>query len=118
MRSLFMCVTLLLSTAATLALEACNEGELNCRQLCNEAQDEDCTSITGDCDDFCEALTNVQDESGCNDEREAYADCLNGEGVCSNSCNGDEAALTTCLSSYCATRLDEPDCTTLVASFN
>jgi len=112
-----MCLTLLVSTAVTVALPACEEGELDCRQLCNAAQDEDCTTITGDCGDFCGALTNVQDESGCNDEREAYSDCLNGEGVCSASCNGDEAALTNCLTTYCATRLDTPDCMTLVESF-
>lgn len=109
--------TLLASLTATLVVQACNEGELDCRQLCNEGQDKDCTSITGDCDDFCESLTNVQDDSSCKDEREAYADCLNGEGVCSSSCGGDESALTDCLSAYCASRLDEPDCMTLVASF-
>ena len=110
--------TFLASLTATLVVQACNEGELDCRQLCNEGQDKDCTSITGDCDDFCESLTNVQDESGCDDEREAYSDCLNDEGVCSASCNSSESALTNCLTVYCATRLTEPDCMTLAASFN
>jgi len=117
MRTLVLFVTFLASMSATLALEACKEGELDCRQLCNQAQDEDCTTITGDCSDFCDALTDVQDESGCSDEREAYSDCLNGEGVCSSSCNGDEAALTSCLTNYCLTRLDDPDCMTLIDSF-
>jgi hypothetical protein len=118
MRTLGLLVTFLVSLSTTIALEACKEGELDCQQLCDDGQAEDCTSITGDCGDFCDALTNVQDESGCNDEREAYSDCLNDEGVCSNSCNSVESALTTCLTNYCATRLAEPDCMTLVASFN
>lgn len=117
MRSLALFVTLVLSASATVALQACEEGELDCRQLCKQGQDEDCTSITGDCDDFCDSLTNIQDESGCNDEREAYSDCLNGEGVCSSSCNADESALSSCIGTYCATRLDDSDCATLVASF-
>ncbi len=117
MRRLALLLTFLASTAATLLAPACNEGELDCRQLCNEGQDKDCTSIMGDCDEFCESLTNVQDESGCADEREAYSDCLNDEGVCSNSCNSSENALTSCLTAYCATRLGEPDCMTLVNSF-
>ncbi|HET6582419.1 MAG TPA: hypothetical protein VFG69_03205 [Nannocystaceae bacterium] len=118
MRRIALLTTFLASLTATVALQACNEGELDCRQLCKKGQDEDCTTITGDCGDFCESLTNVQDESGCGDERESYSDCLNGEGVCSSDCNGEESALTSCLSAYCATRLDDADCMTLIASFN
>jgi hypothetical protein len=118
MRHLLLSITFISSLAATLALEACNEGELDCKQLCDQGQDEDCTSITGDCGEFCNALTNVQDEAGCADEREAYSACLNDEGVCSNSCNGTESDLTNCLTMYCATRLTEPDCMTLAGSFN
>jgi len=118
MRRAAYLATFLVSALVGAIAPACNEGELDCRGLCEEGQDKDCTSITGDCGDFCEAMTNVQDESGCGDEREAYADCLNGEGVCSSDCNGDEDALTTCLTAYCATRLTEPDCMTLAASFN
>jgi hypothetical protein len=117
MRRLALLVTFLASTLATALAPACNDGELDCRQLCNEAQDKDCTSITGDCGDFCEALTNVQDDSGCADEREAYSDCLNDKGVCAGECNGAETALTTCLGTYCAGHASEPDCMTLINSF-
>jgi hypothetical protein len=118
MRPFILLLTLLSSTAVTLALPACEEGELSCRQLCEDGQDEDCTTITGDCTDFCDAVTNLQDESGCADEREAYDDCLNEEGVCSNSCNAAESAFTNCYTNYCATRLDTADCMTLAESFN
>lgn len=117
MRHILLTFTFFGSMAAALALEAC-KGELNCKQLCDAGQEDDCTSITGDCGEFCNAMTNVQDESGCADEREAYADCLNDEGVCSGSCGGTESDLTTCLTVYCATRLTEPDCMTLAESFN
>ena len=117
MRSLLLFATLLASTIVTLALPACEEGELSCQQLCDEGQEKDCTTIPGDCGDFCNALTNVQYESGCNDEREDYDSCLNDEGVCADACNGAESALTNCLTTYCATRLTEPDCTTLAESF-
>jgi hypothetical protein len=117
MRRLALLVTFLASTTATALAPACNDGELDCRQLCNEAQDKDCTSIMGDCGDFCEALTNVQDDSGCADEREAYSDCLNDKGVCAGDCNGAETALTTCLGTYCLAHANTPDCMTLVNSF-
>jgi hypothetical protein len=118
MRRAVYFATFLVSALVGAIAPACNEGELDCRGLCEEGQDKDCTSITGDCSDFCEAMTNVQDESGCGDEREAYADCLNGEGVCSNDCNGDEDALTDCLIAFCLTHAADPDCVTLTASFN
>jgi hypothetical protein len=117
MRRLALLLTLLASTAVTLAIEACEEGELDCRQLCKQGQDKDCTSITGDCDDFCDALTGVQDEAGCTDERESYADCLNGEGVCSSDCSADEATLRNCVTAFCATHATNADCVTLVASY-
>lgn len=118
MRRAAYLATFLASVFVGAIAPACNEGELDCRGLCNEGQDKDCTSITGDCDDFCESLTNVQDESGCADERESYADCLNGEGVCSSDCDDEEDSLTSCLVTYCTPRATEPDCMTLIASFN
>ena len=117
MRRLALLFTLLASTAATVSLQACEEGELDCVQLCDQGQDKNCTSITGDCGDFCDALTGVQDESGCSGEREAYSDCLNDDGVCSDDCNVDEAALRNCVTAYCATHATDADCITLVASY-
>lgn len=117
MRRLALLVTFLASTTAGVATPACNDGELDCRQLCKEGQDKDCTTVTGDCGDFCEALTNVQDDAGCTDEREAYSGCLNDEGVCASSCDSDESALTSCVTAYCLGHSSEPDCMTLINSF-
>ncbi len=124
MRHFLLLITLLGSTAATLCLEACNEGTQDCnegtqdcQQLCDAAQKDDCTSITGDCGEFCAAVTSVQDEAGCADEREGYEACLNDDGVCGGSCDSEDLALTSCLTLYCATRTSEPDCITLVDAF-
>lgn len=117
MRHFLLLITLLGSTAATLCLEACNEDTKDCQQLCDAAQEGDCTSITGDCGDFCAAVTSVQDEAGCADEREGYEACLNDEGICGGSCDSEDLALTSCLTLYCATRTTEPDCITLVDAF-
>jgi hypothetical protein len=117
MRPFTLLLTLLASTATTVSLGACEEGELDCTQLCEQGQEKNCTAITGDCGDFCDALTGVQDESSCTDERESYSECLNGEGVCSGDCDVDEAALRNCVTAYCATHATEPDCVALVASY-
>ena len=90
--------------------------EDSCVSLCDEAQMESCTFIKGDCANFCDAAFNVEEDAGCVDEREAYQDCLESQDVCSNSCDALENDLTNCLGSYCLTRMDSPDCKTLIAS--
>lgn len=90
----------------------------NCVDLCTEAQAGDCTSISGDCQAFCDALDGVEEPSGCTDERTAYQDCLNdGDHVCDNHCDGVEADLETCVAAHCLTHATENDCQTLVNSF-
>lgn len=115
MRRLFV-----LSLAFTLNLGplSCGGGtEGDCVSLCEEAQDRDCTSITGDCSEFCSALFSIEDRSGCGEERESYQECLDEEGVCHDSCDGKENALSTCVGSYCLTRGGDDDCAVLISSF-
>ena len=89
-----------------------------CVDLCSEAQDGDCTSITGNCSAFCDALDGVQDEANCTSQRASYQSCLaNGADVCDNNCDSQETTLSNCLTSYCLTRTDDPDCETLINSF-
>ena len=95
---------------------ACTGTEASCVDLCEEAQAENCTFIKGDCSNFCEAAFNIEDDSGCGDEREAYQSCLEEDDVCTNSCGALENELTDCLGSYCLTRTSDPDCQTLINS--
>lgn len=89
-----------------------------CVDLCEEAQAGDCTSVTGNCNSFCEAVDGVQDEAGCTAERAAYQSCLAaGANVCDNDCAADETDLTDCLTEFCAANLSNPDCQTLINSF-
>jgi hypothetical protein len=89
-----------------------------CFDLCTEAQAGDCTSVTGNCTSFCEALDGVQDDSGCTSERSSYQSCLaGGSAVCDNDCDGEETALTDCLTDFCSQNLGNPDCQTLINSF-
>lgn len=96
---------------------ACTGGEASCVDLCEEAQERSCTAISGSCTSFCEAAFNVEEESGCADEREAYQDCLEGEEVCADSCDSLESSFSNCLGNYCLTRTSDPDCQTLINSF-
>ncbi len=99
-----------------MAAGACSSEE-SCVDTCEEAQTRDCTSIKGDCARFCEAAFNIEDESGCGDEREAYQDCMDASDTCNNSCDALENDLSSCLGAYCMTRANTPDCQTLISSF-
>ena len=95
---------------------ACSD-EANCVDLCEEAQQGDCTSIKGDCGAFCDAALNVEEPSGCADQREDYQDCLNSGDTCENDCGSEETSWSGCLTSYCLANSDNADCQTLAASF-
>ncbi len=89
-----------------------------CVDLCTEAQAGDCTSVTGNCSAFCNAVDGVQDQAGCTDERATYQSCLAANAdVCANDCDGEETALTDCLADFCANNLNNQDCQTLIQSF-
>ncbi len=89
-----------------------------CVDLCSDAQAGSCTSITGSCTTFCNALDGVQDESGCTSDRAAYQSCLSGGvDVCDNNCDAAEGALEDCLTDFCAANLTNPDCQALANSF-
>lgn len=90
----------------------------DCVSLCTEAQAGNCTAITGSCGNFCSALDDVQGPAGCKAQRDAYEDCLTDEdGVCSNSCNGPEAALANCIGAYCLANSGNASCQVLIQSF-
>ncbi len=95
---------------------ACSD-EASCESTCSEAQSRSCTAVTGDCGNFCDAVFNVEEPSGCADERVAYQDCLESGDVCANSCSSLEDDLTNCLGGYCAGNLTDPDCQVLINSF-
>jgi hypothetical protein len=96
---------------------ACAGDEASCVDMCEEAQARDCTSIKGNCSDFCAAALNVEEESGCGPEREAYQDCLEAADVCDNACGAREDDYSTCLGNHCLGNMGTPDCKTLINSF-
>lgn len=104
----------LIAPAMAVLWSAC-DSEKDCVTLCEEAQDGDCTSISGDCSSFCSALDNL---GACEDERDAYEECLGSESaVCDSSCSGDESSLTNCGIAFCQNNLSNENCQTLAASF-
>jgi hypothetical protein len=88
-----------------------------CVDLCTDAQAGDCTSITGDCGDFCTALTSIEGPSGCGDERGQYESCLELTGACGGRCDGQETLLTRCVTTWCETQPGNASCQTLLGSF-
>lgn len=116
----FLAGTFLAAIVASSNITACDdEGTvLSCAELCTEAQAGNCTFITGSCGDFCSALTNVQSDATCTDERESYESCLNSDAVCDADCDDEEGALTGCLIAYCLANSSNADCATLTASIN
>ncbi|MEZ4439031.1 MAG: hypothetical protein R3B72_08070 [Polyangiaceae bacterium] len=108
---------LLLSSFLTLPSLAAGCSSKDCVSLCDEAQAGDCTIIDGSCGAFCGALDSLEGDAGCSDRRAAYEDCLGAEAnVCDTSCGSEENALSQCVGAYCLTRLDDPDCQTLLAA--
>lgn len=112
--------TFLAALVASSTFTACDDSGpvLGCVDLCSEAQAGNCTFITGNCGDFCSALTNVQGDASCTDERESYESCLNSDAVCDASCDDEEGALTNCLITFCIANSSNADCATLTASLN
>jgi len=93
-------------------------GSRECAPLCQEGQAGSCTSIKGDCAQFCTALDRVAPDAVCTDERDAYLECLNSKSnVCDASCGGPENALESCLGRYCLGHMADADCQTLTGSF-
>lgn len=105
-----------LLVAFVVLLGAC--GDKSCEELCEEGQAGDCTSIEGNCGNFCGALDAVDDPSGCGDERSAYEDCLNEtDNACDAECDAQENALSSCVTAYCIGNASDPSCVTLAGSF-
>lgn len=108
--------TLLYAAVALSALSACGP---DCESLCQEAQDRDCTTISGDCGQACAALDSVAEPSGCESQIDAYLDCSCEGDVCTTEsrCASQENAAASCVASYCLSRGSDPDCATLAAAF-
>ena len=98
---------------------ACGGGNSrDCTGLCTDAQAGQCTTITGSCTSFCNALDAVDGPSNCTSQRDAYEACLGvGANVCANSCDSQETSLSNCVGTYCANHASDPDCQTLINSF-
>ena len=116
----------LMVTALLTTLGACSSddeggdgGEArSCEALCNEGQAGDCTTVTGDCGDFCAALDRAAPKAGCPDAPDDYQACLSETpNACDADCDSTESALESCLTSYCVQNPSDPDCPLLAASF-
>lgn len=109
-------LALLCAVLALAVLPACGA---DCESLCQEAQDRDCTTISGDCGRACDALDSIADPSGCESQIDAYLDCSCDGDVCTTEsrCASQENAAASCVASYCLSRAGDPDCATLASAF-
>lgn len=90
---------------------------LDCVSLCKEGQSGNCTSIKGDCQAFCDALTRNVAVSNCAEQKSAYYGCLNAAATtCAASCDSQDTSLQTCVGAYCTKNLTDADCKTLISS--
>jgi hypothetical protein len=110
-------MTRMLLLVCSLLLASCGDDEGDCVSKCEDAQARDCTSIRGDCGNFCSALFDVEEPSGCSDERVDYQDCLDEEGICSNDCGVLESSLSNCVGTYCLAHSGDSSCQVLMESF-
>jgi hypothetical protein len=86
--------------------------------LCTAAQTGSCTTITGNCTDFCAAIAGLTPLAGCTTQEADYTACLGtAADVCQHSCGVQLQDLHTCLGMYCVSDPTDPDCQKLVASF-
>lgn len=93
-----------LRTSLALLLLLCGACGNSLVDVCEEAQDNQCTTITGDCSTFVDALDSISSNAGCSSEYGSYESCATGQDdVCSvdNNCGGEETALGLCIGPYC-----------------
>lgn len=121
-RSLRLCLALLLAGTGA-SFSACGgssggSGGASCKSLCSAAQKGQCTSITGDCGNFCTALDDATPKSMCQSQHDAYTACLDTpDTVCDHDCMSEETDLESCIGAYCLQHTSDKDCQTLIGSF-
>jgi hypothetical protein len=104
----------MLGAVLCLMTQGCSK---NCQDLCEEAQADGCTSISGDCGKFCDAADNINDDAGCDSSRDAYEECLNEESnVCDANCDTQESAYGNCIFDFCSNKPSNNDCEDLLAA--
>lgn len=89
-----------------------------CKDVCSDAQDENCTIVDCDCNQFCDNLRSLADKSGCTSQADAYEDCATDEDTCSVSskCSGEENAFGACVLVFCQANPGDSDCTFLLTT--
>jgi hypothetical protein len=93
-------------------------GGADCTSLCSAAQGGNCTTIKGNCGNFCAALAAVYPAANCTSQYNAYEGCLGTTAtVCNQNCTSQENALTNCVTPYCAAHTNDTNCATLAGSF-
>ncbi len=95
-------------------LGGCGGG--NCKSMCEEAQKGNCTTIKGDCGEFCDAAESVASKSGCDDKWDEYMSCVDKGDVCDADCDSEESSYGTCAGLYCFAHASDKNCTTLLGS--
>ena len=91
----------------------------DCESICQEAQDQDCTTIDGNCSTVCNAAEAVSDKAGCSDALDNWVDCSADGTVCTTDarCSSQESVLATCAYTYCSANPDDRDCVDLSGAF-
>lgn len=115
------CLALVAAFAAVVACSSSSSssgGTADCTSLCTAGQQGNCTSIKGNCANFCAALAVVYPEANCTSQYNAYESCLGSPATeCNNQCGSQQGALTNCVTPYCAAHTSDANCQTLAGSF-
>jgi hypothetical protein len=112
-------VVSLVFVVALFASAGCSDdsGGGDCSSLCTQAQAGSCTTISGNCGNFCSALGAVTGPASCTSQYNAYEGCLgSGATACATDCDAQENALTTCVATYCAAHSTDANCLTIIGS--
>ena len=88
----------------------------SCEEICSAAQQESCTVVDCDCDQFCVSLTAFKSKGGCGSTANGYEDCALKQPACSvsSNCGSEETAFAVCVQQFCAANPSDSDCVFLM----
>jgi hypothetical protein len=114
------------ATTSTSASNGSGGGSLtftssDCVTECQQGQaTQGCTTLTGDCQNCCDAAVSLAPKAMCEAEFNAYYDCISAPADPCNppvDCSAEQDGLKNCATNYCFSNLSDPDCGTLAGCF-
>jgi len=93
----------------------------DCVTECQQGQaTQGCTTLTGNCQNCCDAAVALAPKSMCEAEFNAYYACISAPADPCNppvDCTAEQDGLSNCAKGYCFQHLADPDCGTLAGCF-